>query len=191
MSLRAAAPAAVLASLLAVSACRTASKAAPDAGGPDAAPSAAAAVDAAPLRRDPTLRVVAMGSYDLAITPTGDGRLEVLAGSVPYEAKADGSLDPVVALDALAPVFPESESLIGYPDAWVPFDHVDGALGDGWFVGSMGVKKRYAVASGKLQAAPPLETHLVVRWRDRSIGAMGRRLIAAGAPADEAPYGRG
>ncbi len=187
MSLRAAAPAAVLASLLAVSACKTASKAAPDAGGPDAAPSAAAAVDAAPPRRDPTLRIVATGSYDLAMTPTGDGRLVVLAGSVPYEAKADGSLEPVVALDALAPVFPESESLIGYPDAWVPLDHVDGALGDGLFVGSMGVKKRYAVASGKLQAAPPLETHLVVRWRDRSIGAMGRRLVAVGAPADDAP----
>ncbi len=135
-------------------------------------------MEAGPPRRDPTLRVVAMARPEVVLQKTGDGRIVVLSGSIPFEAKADGSLEPIVPLAALAPVFPESETLMGFSEPWVGLERIDGPLSGGFFLSSIvPTKKSWSVASGKLQPTKPLGAEHLVRFHDRLLGASGRRLV--------------
>jgi hypothetical protein len=176
MSLRAAAFAAVF--LVGCEGCKTSSKAGPST---DAAPSGSAStigavVDAGPVKpRDKTLVSVAEGSADVRIEPTFDGHVVVVSGSVPYEAKPNGALEPLVAVSALAPLYPDDDTFVGFLEPsmdllWVRGDL--GAPGSLFLDGYAGKTKTLLLRDGKLLPAPKAwEARHVVRWRGKLLGA--------------------
>lgn len=187
MSLRAAASSAVLlAGLAGCDGCKDASKlVGGDASGGEAGTDAAASVSSvtgAPADggapggpRDKTLVAVAEGSADVKLFPTFDGRIVLVSGSMPFEAKANGELEPLVSNAALAALYPDDDTFVGFLEPSMSVQWVRGDLGtpgrlflDGW---RGRVRKTFAVRDGKLVAATaPFEAHHVARWRGKLLG---------------------
>ena len=181
MSFRAAAFAAVF--LASCDGCKTPSNSSP---GTDAAPSAsasslgsAAAADAGPAKpRDNSLVAVAEGASDVKLAPTFDGRIVVVSGSIPYEAKANGALEPLVPVSGLAPLHPDDDTFVGFLEPSMEVFWVRGELGAGgapaalFLDGYQGKTKTIVLRDGKLApAANAWEARHVARWRGKLIGA--------------------
>jgi hypothetical protein len=185
MSFRAAAFTAVflsaLSGLTGCEACKAPSKAADastDAASSTASSTAAALDAAAEAKpRDRTLVAIAEGSSDAKLAPTFDGRIVVLSGAMPYEAKPNGALEPLVGGAALAPLYPDDDTFVGFLDSSTSVQWVRGDLGgtpgplllDG-FAGAR--RKTFAVRDRKLVAAStPVEASHVARWKGKLLGA--------------------
>ena len=179
MSFRAAAFAAVL--LAGCDGCKNPSKSDP---GTDAAPSASASsssttgavADAGPAKsRDKSLVSVAEGAPDVKLAPTFDGRIVVLSGSVPYEAKANGSLEALAPNAGLAPLHPDDDTFVGFLEPSMEVFSVYGDLGAPgslFLDGYQGKTKTIVLRENKLAAAPKAwEARHVVRWRGKLLGA--------------------
>lgn len=143
-----------------------------------ASSSASAAVDsgvtAAPSDR--SLVAVAEGSSDVKLLPTFDGRIVLVSGSMPYEAKPNGALEPLVKGASLAPLYPDDDTFVGFlePSTSVQWARGDlGTPGSLWLDGFAGGKRKtFAVRDGKLSATTaPFEAHHVVRWKGKLLGA--------------------
>lgn len=161
--------------------CKTPSSKSAD-GGTDAASSTssatAAVLDAGPdaAPRDSALVVVAEGSSDGKLVRTLDNRIVLLSGSMPFEAKPNGALEPLVTGAALAPLYPDDDTLVGFLESSTSVQWVRGDLGSPGplFVdGFAGLhRKTFTVRDRKLVAATtPIEAQFVVRWKGKLLGA--------------------
>jgi hypothetical protein len=100
--------------------------------------------------------VVAEGPPGIRIDMTSDGRIVVVDGPTLYEAKPDGSLDPILPPSELAKLLPDDDIVVGYPKNH-EVANVFGALGGMLAMKAYGPAsfgEVFTYSSGKLSALP-------------------------------------
>jgi hypothetical protein len=178
MSLRAAAIFAVF--LAGCEGCKSSSKggAAVDAGtdaAADGSVATASSTDAGPAKPiDKSLVAVGEGSSEARLFSTFDGRIVVVSGSMPYEAKSNGALEPLVDAAALAPLYPDDDTFVGFLEPSMDIYFVHGELGEPGpllLSGFGGKRKTFTLRERKIAATTAIDARHVVRWRGRLLGA--------------------